>query len=109
MYTPWKFGLSLGHTFGTTLALGASYEFADYAHVDQRYKTDDRDYYYYSYESSESDKEMNRHTKNTLKGVSTLKVGAELKPYPSSLLPPTTPTGSRPTASPAAWATCWAR
>ena len=25
---------------------------------------------------------MNRHTKNTLKGVSTLKVGAELKPYP---------------------------
>lgn len=82
VYTPWKFGLSLGHTFGTTLALGASYEFADYAHVDQRYKTDDRDYYYYSYESSESDKEMNRHTKNTLKGVSTLKVGAELKPYP---------------------------
>ncbi len=80
MYTPWKFGASLGHTIGTMLALGATYEYSDYAHIDQRYKTDDWDYYYD--DSSESDEVMNRHTKHTLKGVSTLKVGAELKPTP---------------------------
>ncbi len=88
MYTPWKFGVSLGHTVGNKLALGASYEFADYAYVDQRYKTND-DYhysYYYSYDTSESDKEMNRHTKRTLKGVSTLRLGAEVKPTPDLAL-----------------------
>ena len=30
LFTPWKFGLSLGHTVGNNLALGASYEFSDY-------------------------------------------------------------------------------
>ena len=82
MYTPWRFGLSLGHTIGTNLAIGASYEFADYNTLDTRYKTDE--YYdawdgaYYS--NSESDREMNRNTHLMLKGVSTLKIGAEYKP-----------------------------
>ena len=85
LYTPWKFGLSLGHTVGNSLALGASYEFADYAHTDTRYITDS---YYDSwygnyYDSSESDRVMNNHTKQTLKGVSTLKLGVEYKPDPS--------------------------
>lgn len=79
VYTPWKFGLSLGHTIDDYLALGLSYEFADYSATDSRVL---RDGYYDEYESSESDKEMNRHTEKTLKGVSTLKVGAELKPSP---------------------------
>ena len=85
LYTPWKFGLSLGHTVGNYLALGASYEFADYAHTDTRYITDR---YYDSwygtyYDNSESDYVMNDHTKKTLQGVSTLKLGLEYKPDPT--------------------------
>ena len=83
LYTPWKFGVSLGHTVGNYLALGASYEFADYAHLDTRYNTGGYYDYWGGYsETSESDDLMNDHTKATLKGVSTLKLGAEFKPYP---------------------------
>ena len=85
LYTPWKFGLSLGHTIGNCLALGAGYEFADYAHLDSRYITDRRYDYWHDnyYNNSESDREMNAHAKQTLKGVSTLKVGLEYKPDPA--------------------------
>ncbi len=79
--TPWKFGLSLGHTVGDYLALGAVYEYADYGACDMR-TVDGRyyDWYYDTYsESSSSDNVMKRHTENTLKGVSTLKLGAEFK------------------------------
>ena len=84
LYTPWKFGLSAGHTIGNYLALGASYEFADYAHLDSRYVTGEYyDYWYGGYYSeSESDDAMNDHTDRTLKGVSTLKLGLEYKPAP---------------------------
>ena len=81
MYTPWKFGVSLGHTIGTTLALGASYEYADYSSTDIRIN-DTYDYYYDNWKSY-SDREMNAHTDHTLKGVHTLKLGAELKPAPA--------------------------
>lgn len=82
--TPWKFGLSLGHTIGNSIALGASYEYADYGHLDSRYKTGEHyNWWYDDYtETSESDEPMNRHTAATLKGVSTIKLGAELKPVP---------------------------
>jgi hypothetical protein len=82
LYTPWKFGVSLGHTIGSQIALGASYEYADYGSMDTRYITDE----YYddwtdTYSSrSESDRVMNDHTSKTLKGVHTLKLGAEVKP-----------------------------
>lgn len=82
LYTPWKFGVSLGHTIGSQVALGASYEYADYGSMDSRYITGE----YYnewsdSYSSnSESDRVMNDHTAKTLKGVHTLKLGAEIKP-----------------------------
>lgn len=82
LYTPWKFGVSLGHTIGSQVALGASYEYADYGSMDTRYITDE----YYddwtdTYSSrSESDRVMNDHTAKTLKGVHTLKLGAEIKP-----------------------------
>jgi hypothetical protein len=84
LYTPWKFGLSAGHTIGSMLALGLSYEYADYSSTDSRYKTGrEYDWYYDTYtEHSESDDPMNRHTESTLKGVSTLKAGLELKPSP---------------------------
>ena len=82
--SPMKFGVSLGHTVGNYLALGASYEYADYGATDPRIK--DGEYYdwymddYYS--SSSRDHAMKDHTENTLKGVSTLKLGAEYKPVP---------------------------
>lgn len=79
--TPWKFGVSLGTTFGNYLALGAGYDFSDYASQDNRVRENDR-YYYESYDNSYSDKAMNVHTKKTLRGVHTLKVGAEIKPLP---------------------------
>ena len=83
--TPWKFGVSLGHTIGQNIALGAGYEYADYGSLDSRYNTGNGyyDWYYGAYhEKSESDEVMNRHTEQTLKGVSTFKVGAEFKPVP---------------------------
>lgn len=83
LYTPWKFGLSLGHTIGTQLALGATFEYSDYGTTDTRYITGRYyDYGGYGYDESESDNVMNRHTEQTLKGVTTLKLGAELKPVP---------------------------
>ncbi|MBQ4027643.1 MAG: hemin receptor, partial [Prevotella sp.] len=44
VYTPWKFGVSLGHTVGNSLALGATYEYTDYSTTSARIK--DNDYYY---------------------------------------------------------------
>ena len=84
--TPWKFGVSLGHTVGNFLALGATYEYSDYSTIDNRIKDDG--YWYddwygdYYYEASSSDDVMNRHTENSLKGVHTLKLGLEVKPMP---------------------------
>lgn len=89
LFTPWKFGLSVGHTVGNYLALGATYEYADYGTLDSRINDEDDYYdYYYDgvYSSSSSDKIMNRHTKRTLKGVSTLKLGVEYKPIPELAL-----------------------
>ena len=80
-YTPWKFGLSLGHTIGNYLALGASYEYSDYSTADTRIY--DGTYDEYDNENSYSDRVMNNHTDRTLKGVSLLKLGAEFKPDPS--------------------------
>ena len=77
LYTPWKFGLSLGHTVGNYLAIGASYEYADYSNIDSRINDG---YDWDGTEHSVSDMEMNRHTEQTLKGVHTLKLGAEFKP-----------------------------
>ncbi len=74
VYTPWKFGVSAAYTFGTFLALGASYEYADYGSISSRY-LGSYDYDYYG--SSVKDHEMNANTQHTLKGVSTVKIGAE--------------------------------
>lgn len=80
--TPWKVGVSLGHTVGNYLALGATYEYAWYNHMDNRIK--DGGYYdsWYDtyYETSSSDDSMNDNTRYSLKGVSTLKLGLEYKP-----------------------------
>lgn len=84
IYTPWKFGVSAGHTISNIAAIGVSYEFADYSSLDNRVITDESyDAWYdtWSYRS-ESDNAMNRHTKKTLKGVHTVKVGGECKLSP---------------------------
>ena len=82
LWTPWKFGFSLGHTVGNYLALGATYEYENYADINSR--VNDGGYYDYFYgeyyESSSPDRIMNAHTKEVLKGVSTLKLGVEYKP-----------------------------
>ena len=80
-YTPWRFGVSLGHTVGNYLALGATYEYADYATDDIRVNDGgDIDYWGNYYESSHSDQAMKQNIKNSLKGVHTLKLGVEFKP-----------------------------
>lgn len=80
--TPWKVGASLGHTIGSNIALGATYEYAWYNHMDTRIKDGGYldDYWGEYYESSTSDNVMNENTKSSLKGVSTLKIGIEYKP-----------------------------
>ena len=83
LFTPWKFGASLGYTIGKEIALGASYEYADYSSIDNRNITGvDFNLDGSSTTASESDKVMNRHTEKSLCGVSTLKLGAEYKPMP---------------------------
>ncbi|MGP1625155.1 hemin receptor [Prevotella koreensis] len=86
--TAWRFGLSLGHTVGNYLALGASYEFSDYSAMDNRIiDGEGYDWWYDTYyETSSSDSEMNRNTAYSLKGVSTLKLGLEYKPVPELAL-----------------------
>jgi hypothetical protein len=78
-YTPWKFGASLGHTIGTNVALGLTYEYSDYSSSVNRIITDDSDYYYDS-ERSYPDAVMKDNTKKSLKAVHLLKAGLEFKP-----------------------------
>ena len=59
-------------------------DYADYGSMSTRVNTDTHyDYYWGDYAvSSEKDRLMNQHTDRTLKGVATVKVGAEVKPIP---------------------------
>ncbi|MBP5799261.1 MAG: hemin receptor [Prevotella sp.] len=79
LYTPWKFGVSMGHTVGNNLAIGASYEFSDYGATRNRINDG---YDGYGNEDSYTDEAVKRNTEESLKGVHTLKVGAEFKPVP---------------------------
>lgn len=82
IWTPWKFGFSLGHTIGSSLALGATYEYEDYSRINTRINDGGYiDYWTGSYyDSSIADTQMNNHTREVLKGVSTLKLGVEYRP-----------------------------
>lgn len=88
VFTPWKFGASVGYTIGKEIAIGASYDYSDYSALDNRYITGySYDAYYDTSEAeSKSDDIMNRHTEKTLLGVSTFKVGAEFKVMPELAL-----------------------
>ncbi len=82
VWTPWRFGISLGHTIGKRIALGATYEYEDYSAINTRINKETVvDYYYGStYETTDADKAMNRHTAQTLRGVSKIKIGFEIRP-----------------------------
>lgn len=80
LFTPWKFGISAGHTIDNFIALGASIDYAGYGSMKNRIL--DSGYYHEGYAPSSNDTEMNDHTKATLKGVTTLKLGTEVKITP---------------------------
>lgn len=83
LYTPWVFGVSMGHVFGSVCALGVTYEYSDFSSLDNRIYRDGY-YGYDNYNNSESysDYEMNKNTKDCLKGQHTIKVGAEVRVNP---------------------------
>lgn len=78
--TPWKFGASIGHTFGTNVALGLGYEYSDYGASNNRVIDG---YDNYNNAGSSTDENMKRNTEQVLKGVHTLKAGVEIKPDPA--------------------------
>lgn len=81
IFTPWKFGFTLGHTVGKQLALGATYEYSDYSAGKSRIIDGGHiDYYGDVTTYSHNDEDMNEHTRQTMKGVSLLKLGLEYKP-----------------------------
>lgn len=77
--TPWKVRVSLGHTIGTYLALGAEYEYANYGKTRQGYEDWDYDNWWgYTYGSTVRDKDMNALHKATMRGSHSFKFGMEL-------------------------------
>ncbi len=78
-HTPWRFGLSMGTTVGTSLAIGAGYEFTDYGASQNRIIDG---YDYYDNAKTSKDENMKLNTEQSLRSVSTFKIGAEFKPVP---------------------------
>ncbi len=72
--TPWTYNVSLGYTVGNYLALGAEYEYQDYGSM----KFDDPGDMNMAFETQQ--------VRNNLKGVHTLRVGAEYKVIPQFAL-----------------------
>lgn len=61
--------------------MGATYEYADYSYCDIRVNDGGSyDYWGNYYEETSRDEAMKNNIKSVLKGVSTLKIGAEYKP-----------------------------
>ena len=69
--TPWKFGLSLGHTIGNYIAIGAEYEFSDPSTAKYESNGWNEDIYF---------RNINTITKESLKAQNTVKLGLEVKP-----------------------------
>lgn len=74
--TPWKFGISVGHTINNMVALGATYEYADYSFIKNKKVYDD------DHSVFDPDYGMDANTDDCLRGVSTAKFGVEVKPVP---------------------------
>ena len=73
--TPWIYQFSLGHTVGTSLALGAEYEYQDYSTIDFR-----------SIDGYDGEFDYENSTTAMLKGVHTLRLGLEYKVIPQFAL-----------------------
>ena len=69
--TPWKLNLSLGHNVGTVLALGAEYEYQDYASSKFFYR-----------DGSGDEIGFINDQRNQLKQVHTIRLGGEVKVIP---------------------------
>jgi len=69
LITPWKFNVSAGYTVGNNIALGAEYEFMDYS--SSKMKLDGLKMEY-----------ENQQVQQYLKGVHTIRLGAEIKVAP---------------------------
>lgn len=71
--TPWLFNVNMGYTIGTSLALGAEYEYEDYSTMKFKYPGND----------GGGDMEFETaEAKNCLKGSHTFRIGAEYKVIP---------------------------
>lgn len=75
LQTLWTYNVSLGYTIGTALALGAEYEYQDYSSM----KFKDQEGYSETFEYENSTTPM-------MKGVSTIRLGAEYKVIPQFAL-----------------------
>lgn len=75
LQTPWTYNVSLGYTVGKSLALGAEYEYQDYASTKFYYPDNGQEM---AWETSTA--------KQMLKGVHTLRLGAEYKVIPQFAL-----------------------
>ncbi|KAA6312354.1 hypothetical protein EZS27_036701, partial [termite gut metagenome] len=69
--TPWKYNLSLGYTIGRNIALGAEYEYSDHSTAKLRY------------DDGLMMQEETDRIKNDMKGVHTIRAGAEIKLNPN--------------------------
>ena len=72
--TPWRFNLSLGSTFFNQLAIGAEYEYADYSKAKITYDTG---YWDDGGQETDDDEALKDESDRFMKGVHTLKLGAE--------------------------------
>lgn len=76
LQTPWTYNVSLGYTIGNSWALGAEYEYEDYSSM--KFKNPDDGFSdLFEYENS---------TTPMMKGVSTIRLGAEYKVIPQFAL-----------------------
>ena len=69
--SPWKYNLSLGYTVGSVAALGVEYEYADYSTTKMKY------------DDGVTMEQETQDATNMLKGVHTIKLGAEFKLSPA--------------------------
>lgn len=72
--SPWKFRATMGSTIGSMFAWDVDYEYANYASMSQRYPK------YYDTYGGIKDLDMNRHMRQNLKGVHTIRAGVEVRP-----------------------------
>lgn len=78
--TPWKGRFSMGSTVGSVFAWGLEYEFANYGKTTMGYPKWDQNDPNHSGLASKKDVAMTNHTRQTLQGQHTLKLGVEVKP-----------------------------